>query len=153
MRAHFLIVAVVALLLLAGCTPNKLTVFTEYLSIETLPSYIIGTPDPRLYDPDIGEKLHIQWNLPLPPQESQSQGVDALRLKLSLYFGNRTEEVLEIDLFSLSGVYIYPLINDAYFEKQGIFTYRVELYSGDTLVDCWQHLLYVERIKILDNQD
>lgn len=138
---HFLLIA---LLILAGCTQNRLTVFTEYLSIETLPSYVIGTPDPRLYNPDVGEKLHINWHIP-----SQECSRD-LRLSLSLHFGNRTEEKLWVDLSAPSGIYIYTLINEAYWEKEGIFTYKVELYSGDTLIDTWQHLLYTERIKISD---
>jgi hypothetical protein len=133
-------------LLLAGCCQSRLTVFTEYLSIETLPSYIVGTPDPRLYCPDIGEKLHIKWNLPL-----EECAEEPLRLKLSLHFGNRTEETLMLYLSSPSGIYIYSLINEAYTEKMGIFTYQVELYSGDTIIDTWQHLLYTERIKISDN--
>lgn len=132
------------LLLLSGCCHQTLTVYTEYLSIETLPSYIIGTPDPRLYNPDVGEKLHIKWDIP------QGEYQEDLRLKVSLYFGNRTEEKLWVDLCTQSGIYIYPLINDAYWEKQGIFTYKVELYSGDTLIDAWQHLLYTERIQISD---
>lgn len=135
------------LLQLCGCCQSKLTVFTEYLSIETLPSYIIGTPDPRLCNPDVGEKLHIKWNIPT------QEYCQPLRLKLSLYFGNRTEEKLWVDLFTPRGIYIYPLINDAYWEKQGIFTYKVELYSGETLMDCWQHLLYTERIQISDEKE
>lgn len=136
--------AILFALLLAGCTQNKLTVFTEYLSIETLPSFIVGTPDPRLYNPDVGEKLHIKWYI--PPQEYSCD----LKLELSLHFGNRTEEKVSVDLFTQSGIYIYPLINDAYWEKEGIFSYQVELFSAGTLIDCWKHLLYTERIKLSD---
>lgn len=132
------------ILFLSGCCQNKLTVFTEYLSIETLPSYIVGTPDPRLYDPDVGEKLHIKWDIP------KEEFLEQARLKLSLYFGNKTEKKLWIDLPTPNGIYIYPLINADYWEKQGILTYKVELFSGDSLIDTWQHLLYTERIQISD---
>jgi hypothetical protein len=142
---HFLFAALV--LLITGCSQSKLTVFSEYLSIETLPSYIIGTPDPRLYNPDVGTRIHIKWNI--PPHDYLQEGLGcALRLKLSLYFGNRTEEKLWVDLSSPSGIYIYTLINEAYWEKEGIFTYQVELYSDDLLIETWQHLLYTERITI-----
>lgn len=142
-----------AALLLVGCTQNKLTVFTEYLSIESLPSYHIGTPDPRLYNPDVGERLHIQWSL--PPQEYTG----SLKLKLSLHFGDRTEKVHWADLSSPSGTYIYTLINQDYWDKKGIFTYKVELFQDDSgecgkcAIQTWTHMLYAERIRIQDDGD
>lgn len=128
--------------LFSGCAREELTVFTEYVSIESLPSYRIGTPDPHLYCPDIGEKLHIQWSTP------KSCHYKTLDLHLSILFGNKEKADEWFSLEKPTGIYVYPLLNKAYWEKGGIFTFRVELYADGLLIKQWRHQLWAERFDI-----
>lgn len=126
-------------LLLAGCQAPSLSVFKEHVSIESLPSYKIGTPDPALADPEMGEKLHISWRL-------AGEGPGYLRLSLKYNEGSFDE--IEVPLEKTSGVYVYPLLNGDYCETKGILTYRVELYEGECLVKTWQHQLWVDPLPV-----
>ena len=67
-----------------SCTLHRLSVQTQYLSHESLASYHVGTPDPRLYDPVIGQRLLIQWSLCAQEIENQE-----LSLYLKVRFRNR----------------------------------------------------------------
>lgn len=131
------------LLALTACANPPLSVFTEYISVETLPSYRIGTPDPRLYCPDFGEKIHITWAI---PQEITC--LECLELRLYLRFGNGEDEEFNHTLHARSGTLVFRLLNDAYFEKQGVFTYKIELYVENTLISTWLHQLWAEKITL-----
>lgn len=128
------------LLALTACTNPPLSVFTEYISVESLPSYRIGTPDPHLYCPDFGEKIHISWAIP------QDTCLENLEIRLFLRFGNGEDEELSYTLSERSGTLIFRLLNKAYSEKQGVFTYKIELYSGQILLSTWLHQLWAEKI-------
>lgn len=130
------------LLLFGGCVRQELSVYTEYVSFETLPSYIIGTPDPALFCPDIGERLHIHW--------SEKCG-NQLVLHLSLRFGDKTEDEVWLNLYSLTGTYVYSLMNEEYWAKGGIFTYKVEIFDNDELINEWRHQLWAPRITVGEN--
>lgn len=131
------------LLLATACARNELSVFTEYLSIESLPSYRLGTPDPRLYCPDYGEKLHIRWSV------TDCDCSDNLSLHLSILYGNGETYSESVALNAPTGIYVYTLLNDKYWSKEGIFSFKVDLYSNDKLIREWRHQLYAERIEIL----
>lgn len=133
---------ILLLLLFTSCSQAPLSVFTEYISVETLPSYRIGTPDPRLYCPDFGEKLHISWQIP------QGMAPEELVLHLYLHYGNGEEEICHYNLYGRKGVLVYPLLNTDYRDKEGIFAYKLELYQAGELLDCWIHQLWAEKIKL-----
>lgn len=105
-------IKLICFLLLTSCSQAPLSVFTEYVSVESLPSYQIGTPDPRLYCPDVGEKLHISWGIPA------SSCYKDLELSLSLRFGNGEDKVLTFPLFEKKGTFVFPLLNNDYWEKK-----------------------------------
>lgn len=133
---------VAMLIALASCCSNEqLSVFTEYVSIESLPSYRIGTPDPRLYCPDYGQKLHISWSVP------KSCHYHTLELSLKLRFGNKEEQNELIPLESVTGIYVFSLLNEEYRKKGGIFTYKVELRGDGQVLKVWEHQLWAERIQ------
>lgn len=118
-----------------------LTVHTEYLSHENLASFHVGTPDPRLFCPTIGERLILSWNIPTSCQSSND-----LHIKITIRFRNREQIEKNIDLQRFQGIYIYPLLDEDYFEKDGILTYKVELFSGEELLENWHHQLWAEQI-------
>jgi hypothetical protein len=65
-----------------------------------------------------------------------------------LQYGTHEEDELWVDLHSCSGTYVHSLMNEPYWNKQGIFTYKIELYGDECLINTWRHQLYVERIHI-----
>lgn len=127
------------LCLMMGCSSDHLIVYTDYLSHENLASYHIGTPDPRLNDPPIGQRLLISWSL--PPEYLRKESP---HLAVMIRFRNREELKLTIDICKSSGTYIYSLLNEEYFEKNGILTYKVDLMTNDEVIEEWRHQLWTE---------
>lgn len=127
--------------LFIGCTRDILTVHTDYLSHENLASYRVGTPDPTLNNPPIGQRLIISWSVPCEYMEFAD-----LHLLVTMRFRNREQLVQKVELLKASGIYVYAMINDDYFEKGGILTYKVELFGDEQLLDVWLHQLWVELI-------
>ena len=54
----------------------------------------------------------------------------------------------EIFLIKSHGLYLFTLINEDYFEKGGILTYKAELIKGDQILDEWYHQLWTDLILI-----
>lgn len=122
-----------------------LSVHTEYLSHQNLASYHVGTPDPKLFCPTIGQRLILSWNID-PCYKSYPN----LTIKLIIRFRNREqiEKTLYIDRFQ--GTYVFPLLGENYFEANGILTYKVELLSDDLLLEEWKHQLWADQITLTE---
>jgi hypothetical protein len=123
------------LTLLTSCKDPSLSIFKEFVRVENLPSYKVGTPDPQLCCPDLGEKLHISWQLNGPPPAY---------LKVSLKLQAGSYEEFWVTLEEKSGVYVYLLLNSDYLETGGILAYRAELFEKGCLVKEWRHQLWVD---------
>lgn len=134
----------ILMLLLSGCQRETFVVQTDYLSEENLASYHVGTPDPLLNCPPVGQRMYVKWKIPEPLFCSEN-----LYIKVVIRFRNREEETVIIDKLDRKGSYIYYLLQENYFQKEGILTYKVMLMSGDTILDQWLHQLWVDRIVIL----
>lgn len=115
---------------------------TEYLSHENLASYIINTPDPLLDNPPIGQRLIISWAVP-----QSTLNMDDLHIEVTIRFRNKEEVHESFRVCALSGQYIYKILNARFLETDGIQTYKVELKSGDTIIEEWRHQLWVELIR------
>lgn len=138
------IINLLILLILTSCSKADLGLYTEYISIQSLPSYQMGTPDPRLYCPDYGEKLHISWFLPNDTHYNE------IYLYLHLRYGNGVFEEKWIRVDSYDGVYALPLLNEEYREKEGIYTYKVLLIGDDCTLLERRHILWAEPIVLED---
>jgi len=124
-----------------GCTLKRLTVQTNYISCETLASYYVGTPDPRLNNPPTGEQLIISWALPVPYLKYQD-----LHLEMKIRFHNREEIVQKVPIKKSKSSYIYSLLNEDYFTKKGILTYKVSVIGDECVLEEWKHQLWTELI-------
>ncbi len=132
--------ALVLLPFLLSCTSDRVTAHMEYLSQKSLASYHVETPDPCLNDPPMGQRILISWLIP------KKDFCHEYRIKLTLRFCNRTESTLCLRLNKRHGLYIYRLINQAYFSCGGVRTYKIELFKGNELIECWKHQLWAELI-------
>lgn len=141
MRAIKSLIYICLLSGLAGCSRQHLTIYTDYLSHKNLASYRVGTPDPLQVNPPIGQRLIISWSL---PDSLFSQG--NIRLEAKIRFRNREQVVETLEICKQAGTYSYNLINEDFFEKGGILTYKVDLLSNDDVLEEWRHQLWTELI-------
>lgn len=130
------------LTMLSSCTLHRLEIQTQYLSHENLASHHIGTPDPALYHPLIGQRLLVQWSLCAQEVESGD-----LFLYLRVRFRNHREENVKIPITSKKGTYLYVLANEDYCQSGGILTYNAEIRNETCAVASWKHPLWAELIK------
>lgn len=135
-------------LLLTGCLKRHLRIQVDYLSRESLASYHVGTPDPRLLYPPVGQRLILTWTFPRKYAECNYTNH---AIRLTLHFGNYTEEQVWIHPKNSYGVYCYCLSNQRYFDKEGILAYKAELYVDNRLVEEWNHQLWTKFI-LFDNE-
>lgn len=129
------------LLPFSSCNKDILSVHTEYITIESLSSYYIGTPDPKLNNPPFGQKLVVEWELP-----KEYTCTAETVLALTIRYRDRTEENLSIGIKKRSGRYVFCLNGDKYCEHGEILTYKVQLFDRDCLLEEWKHQLWAELI-------
>lgn len=144
LRSHFFpfLLSLGICLSASSCTLYRLNVQTQYLSHEYLASYHVGTPDPHLYDPIIGQRLLIEWSL--CAEEFRDQEIF---LFIKIRFRNHGEQEIKFPISSKRGTYLYHLANQAYFKSGGILTYYVEIRSSSCVLASWKHPLWADLIK------
>ena len=130
-----------------GCSENHLSVYSDFLSHENLASYHVGTPDPMLNNPPVGQRLIVSWSIP-----KEYLDYEDLHLMLTIRFRNREEFTQKICIHTVSGTYFYKLLNDDYFAVDGIRTYKVELIGAGCVLEQWRHQIWAELIT-LDQDD
>ena len=129
--------------LLCSCQQSYLTVQTDYISYKNLASYYVGTPDPRLNCPLVGQRLIISWSVP-----KTFMCYADLHLEIVIRFRNGQELTEFFDIEQKRGTYVYHIINDEYIEKQGILTYRIDIVGGGCPLEQWRHRIWAELIEI-----
>lgn len=132
--------------LLAGCANRGyLSIQTVYLTRETLASYYVGTPDPMLIDPPVGQKLLVSWTVPRYYLNYQD-----LHLHVRIRLKNHEEVLIDVPVNKCWGSYTYTVANEAYFDCKGILTYKVDLIGNQCVLEEWKHQLWHELIRIGD---
>ena len=136
----------VGLLLCAitSCTPRTLDIQTRQVDHERLASFQVGTPDPKLNTPLLGEELLIQWFL--CKRDVCTPPVPTLHLTVRLR--NHEEEHLCVPLTKRRGTFVYQLLNERFAETKGVQTYDATIQKGDTLLAEWKHPLWAEWISL-----
>lgn len=148
MTGKFLTILAASLALLTSCGRAMLTVQTDYITHKDLASFYVGTPDPRLNMPMIGQRLIVSWAVP-----PEFLAYDDLRFEITIRFRNR-EEIIEIfDISQRFGTYVYSLLNQDYIDKRGILTYKIDLVGGGYILKEWRHLIWSELITLPAEQE
>lgn len=148
MNPYLRIFAIVLLLGTSSCTHPTLNVFSTYVTRESLASYYVGTPDPLLNAPNVGQKLYIRWHLP-----SSYLALQPLQLKLHMRFHNRKFDILVIPITRLCGIYVYELLNKEFFDTEGLMSYKVEVIANDQVLEEWRHIMWVEPITFEEEEE
>jgi hypothetical protein len=133
------------LFFLSSCTNSSsmITVHTDYLSHENLASYYVKTPDPRLNNPSIGQRLIVSWSIPKKLLLAEN-----LHLKMTIRFRNREESVKIIPISERAGTYVYALLNEDYISTKGVLTYKIDLIGDNSIIERWLHQIWTELILI-----
>jgi hypothetical protein len=133
--------------LLSGCT-RPLSVQTRYIAHEHLASYYVGTPDPNLHQSLAGQQLIISWYL-----SKAKLAYKDLQLHLRMRFRDRQEKELFVPIAHENyGYYVYQLLNENYWQTGDVLTYKVEIIGDGCVLESWLHPLWVELIKINEDQ-
>ncbi len=126
--------------LLSACSHTPaITARTEYFNEGYLASSRIETPDPcrTCFN---GQQIVMNWNL-------QTRCLPAT-IVLSVRYGNHEFDEVVHEVNAPAGFWIFRLLNQEYWDRQGILSYSVRLYSGETLISAWNHHLWAEQIYI-----
>lgn len=130
-------------LMLTACGKKPLIVYTDFIDETELASYHVGTPDPKLNCPDVGQRLIMAWCLPYEYRQCEDLQLD-YRVRL------RNHEEFQ-DSFSLdkkSGYTYYVLKNEDFFNSGGIATFKVEISNSEGVIYEWIHPLWVDLIQV-----
>jgi hypothetical protein len=138
-----LLCVLICLLIFSSCARSHLSIRNQYLDHSYLASCRIGTPDPLKCAAFCGQQLIIHWRL-----SKEAATRPDLHLRLHLLYRNFTSETVAIPIRRPRGFYTYRLINQCYWEKRGILTYRLQLCSGDEVLESWTHQLWTQLIDL-----
>lgn len=141
---RFLLCLLAMALLCGGCQRDlSLSCRSEYLYPEYLAGEQIalyGSSSPCFY----GQQVVIYWRC-CPPAE----------LRLHVRYGTGEQENVSWCLSRSHGYHIYRLLNEEYWSREGIVSYKAELYQDGELLADWSHYLWADLIQLngsLDNQ-
>jgi hypothetical protein len=126
---------------LPGCNRDRLSIYTEYINPADLASSFVQTPNPCQNDPTLGQRLILSWLFP-----KEYIRMNDLHIDLTIRLRNREEIKKKIPIKHSSGTYTYSLIDEDFFEKKGILTYKADVVGNCQILDTWRHQLWTELI-------
>lgn len=130
-------------LLLTGCSHRAplLRCRSDYLDPNYLASEWAETPDPLRFC-FYGQQIVVFWNLP------HSCLGAPVELQVQIRDGAREIETLLIPINQSKGSWVYRLVNDAYWQRGGILSFKAELIQNGELLGEWKHSLWSDIIEI-----
>ena len=129
--------------LLTGCEKYYVTVKREYVDRDQLASTFVGSPDPRQKNPPTGQELTIEWRL--PPEVMNEK----LQLELSILYRDYSRATFTYPVDRRRGVVTYALLNEEYFERDGLLTYKAEILDSDgKILKEWKQILWTDLITL-----
>lgn len=129
-------------LLLSGCHKETLSVTNRMLTVERYASYHVGTPDPALDEPLLGQELRIHW------KKDELQNYRTIEIKLSVRYGDLTDEEFFYPITANHRLIVLQLLGEQYCLKKGILSYKVEVFGDGQLLDQVHHQLWADVIKL-----
>lgn len=127
---------------LSSCTTGYIQVEKIKTDKRTFASRFARSPDDKaLLNPPKGEKLYINWSLPIDFNPGM------YRLRVGIIYRNLTKETLLFPIKRRAGARIIELLGDEYKEKEGFLSYKLEIVSVDgKLIDDYTHRMWVDLI-------
>lgn len=130
-----------------GCQRSFVTVVQEKIHRNLLASSFVDSPDPMQYHLPHGKKLYISWNI-----DRQCSFEHSL-LRLSMIFRNRQIKTVDLPIQKQRGTILYSLLDQEYYDSQGLLSYKVELLAqNEKVMAIWTHQLWVNIIELHDSK-
>ncbi|MGL4347898.1 MAG: hypothetical protein ACRCSV_00340 [Chlamydiales bacterium] len=131
----------------SGCQRSFVTVVQEKMHRSLLASSFVDSPDPMQYNPPRGKKLYISWNI-----DADRSFEDCL-IRISMIFRNRNVKTLDVPIPRKRGTIVYSLLDQEYYEIQGLLTYKVEIVAkNEEILAVWTHQMWVDIIKLKNSE-
>ena len=132
---------------LTGCGTSYIQIQKIKTDRATFASNFARSPDPRLFNPPKGEKLYVNWSLPIAFKSNQ------YRMKIDIIYRNLTTETLLFPIKRRAGARIIEMLGAEYKEKEGFLSYKAEVISVDgEVVSDYTHRMWVKLILPCDGK-
>ena len=129
------------LLTFTGCTTGYIQVEKIKTEKRTYASRFANTPDPRRLNPPKGEKLYVNWSIPLEFRDGQ------YRIKVDIVYRNLSRETFLFPVKRRAGARIIELVGDEFKEKKGYLVYKFEIIDLDgEVISDYTHRMWVDII-------
>ena len=133
---------------LSGCQKYYISISQERVDKDYLASVALNTPDPRLKNPPLGEKLIIEWKV------SKEYLAQKPTLYLHVIYKDYTEAFFTYKMPYKMDYAVYDLLGEEYLRKKGILTYQAEVRAPEEKPFLeWRHQLFTKLIVIEDEDD
>lgn len=124
-----------------GCSGSKhISVFSLPIDNKTLASVHVNTPDHRHLLNHNGQKIYVSWKLPKEYLGQTLSGVLKIRFKIP------KQIEIPFEITALAGRIAYEVLDEEYFNGEGVLAYQIQIFIGDQLVDSFQHKMWTELI-------
>jgi len=135
-------------LILTSCERYSLSLGQIPVNVSYLASTHVHTPDPRQAHPPVGQKVILKWSVPLSFLQREP------RIIFYIVYRDYTETTLVYHLTKSNGYYVYSLLNEEFYCKKGILTYRAIIETPDHTVysEC-KHQLFVHLIDLKEEHN
>jgi hypothetical protein len=131
------------MILFSSCQKYYVAVRQVPVGPDYLASVHVNTPDYRKENPPVGQKLVIDWTVPIEVLEKKPH------IDLYLFFRNHTEKKVSYPIELRNDSVVYSLLNDEYKNSKGLLTYRAEIVTDDgTVYREWKHQLWVKLLTV-----
>ena len=124
-----------------GCTTGYIQVEKVKTEKRTYASRFVGSPDPRRLNPPKGEKLFVNWSIPLEFSSEQ------YRIKVDIVYRNLSRETYLFPIKRRAGAKVIEMVGDEFKEKKGFLSYKFEIVSLDgKVISDYTHRMWVDLI-------
>lgn len=124
-----------------GCCGSKhISVLNEPIDQNRLASVHVNAPDPRHEENAHGQRLYVSWGLPHKYKGTELTGI------LKVRYHSPEQAIIPFVIDKLRDTFIYEIVDEEYFKKEGILAYQIQIFSDGELVDTYQHSMWTELI-------
>ncbi len=89
----------------------------------------------------------VSWSIP-----KNYFSLHDIKIHVQVHFRNHTSDEFWITPKKFHGLYLYYLLNEEYFSKRGLLSYKAEVYSDGDIIENRQHHLWVNLITFPDSE-
>ncbi len=126
---------------LNGCSSSYISVDKVKTDKLTFASRFAKTPDPYTLNPPKGEKLYVNWSLPIEFEPHK------YIMRVNIIYRNLTKETIAFPVKRRAGTKIIELLGKEFEQKKGFLVYKIQIVSlDDEIISDYTHRMWVDLI-------